>query len=197
MFDDEGTYVSQAWAVDNMHALAPYTYWYDHPPLGWIMLAGWTDIIPAFTAHTSAIIAARWFMLVVFVASCWCLYSVARRLGLSRAACAVAVVLFGLSPLAVHCRRMVLLDNLAVVWLLAGFALALSQRRHLFTFACSGVCMALACLTKETFLLFVPALALLVWQRADGPTPSLRDLAVSRVVDPGCVVLRTFRRAPR
>ncbi len=34
----------------HVHALAPYTYWYDHPPLGWIMLAGWTDIIPAFTA---------------------------------------------------------------------------------------------------------------------------------------------------
>jgi hypothetical protein len=32
--DDEGIYVSQAWAVGKLHALAPYTYWYDHPPLG-------------------------------------------------------------------------------------------------------------------------------------------------------------------
>ena len=31
-FDDEGTYVSQAWAVQEMGALAPYTYWFDHRP---------------------------------------------------------------------------------------------------------------------------------------------------------------------
>ncbi len=38
-FDDEGTYVSQALAVLD-GSLAPYTYWYDHPPLGWILLSG-------------------------------------------------------------------------------------------------------------------------------------------------------------
>ncbi len=31
--DDEGTYVAQAVAVQN-GGLAPYTYWYDHPPFG-------------------------------------------------------------------------------------------------------------------------------------------------------------------
>lgn len=36
--DDEGTYTAQAWAV--LHGdLAHYTYWYDHPPAGWIQLA--------------------------------------------------------------------------------------------------------------------------------------------------------------
>ena len=38
-FDDEGTYASQAWSVTHLRALAPYTYWYDHPPLGWLVLA--------------------------------------------------------------------------------------------------------------------------------------------------------------
>ena len=38
--DDEGTYLAQAWAVQHGQGLAHYTYWYDHPPLGWIQLAG-------------------------------------------------------------------------------------------------------------------------------------------------------------
>lgn len=34
--DDEGTYVAEAWAVITHGQLSHYTYWYDHPPLGWI-----------------------------------------------------------------------------------------------------------------------------------------------------------------
>ena len=37
--DDEGTYVAQAWAVQHWRTLGHYTYWYDHPPLGWLLLA--------------------------------------------------------------------------------------------------------------------------------------------------------------
>src|SRR5512145_868577 len=36
--DYEGTYTAQAFAVHS-GSLAPYTYWYDHPPLGWIQIA--------------------------------------------------------------------------------------------------------------------------------------------------------------
>ena len=43
---DEGTYTSQAWAVVTEGTLAPYTYWYDHPPLGWLVIAGWFSILP-------------------------------------------------------------------------------------------------------------------------------------------------------
>src|SRR5687768_3254695 len=37
--DDPGTYTWQAWAVLEGKGLAHYTYWYDHPPLGWIQIA--------------------------------------------------------------------------------------------------------------------------------------------------------------
>ena len=47
-FDDEGTYVAQAWAVETRHDLAHYTYWYDHPPLGWFVIAAWTWPTQAF-----------------------------------------------------------------------------------------------------------------------------------------------------
>src|SRR5438105_2383603 len=38
-YGDEGIYTSQAWAVLREGRLTPYTYWYDHAPLGWLMLA--------------------------------------------------------------------------------------------------------------------------------------------------------------
>ena len=169
-FDDEGTYVSQAWSVDALQELAPYTYWYDHPPLGWILLAGWARVVPTFGADLYSVAAARAFMLVVFVLSAGLLYAIARRLGVRRLFAAVAVLLFGLSPLAVHYQRMVLLDNIAVCWLLGAFALALSPRRRLWAYAGSGVCLAAASLTKETFVLFAPALVLVVWQHSAGRT---------------------------
>ena len=37
--DDEGTYLAQAWAVQHGMGMAPYTYWFDHPPLGWMQIA--------------------------------------------------------------------------------------------------------------------------------------------------------------
>jgi 4-amino-4-deoxy-L-arabinose transferase-like glycosyltransferase len=162
-FDDEGAYVSQAFAVDKLNALAPYTYWYDHPPLGWILLGGWAKLVPVFSSSSFAIGAARTFVLIVFVVSAALLYGVARRLSLGPGLSAAAVALFGFSPLALDYQRMVLLDNLAMPWLLAAFFLALTPRRRIGAYAASGVCFALAVLTKETFLLFLPALALVVW----------------------------------
>src|SRR5262245_57477783 len=40
--DDEGTYLAQAWAVRQGMGLAQYTFWYDHPPLGWIQIAAFS-----------------------------------------------------------------------------------------------------------------------------------------------------------
>src|SRR5918993_5548436 len=63
--DDEGTYVSQAWAVLHLNTLAHYTYWYDHPPLGWILMAGYAAVTGAFTRAQNAVAGGREFMLVL------------------------------------------------------------------------------------------------------------------------------------
>ena len=168
--DDEGTYMAQAWAVQVRHALTPYTYWYDHPPVGWIQLAGWTFVTHAFSGGTLAVIAGRRIMLLYALADAALLYLIARRLRLSRVWASVAVLAFALSPLAVNYQRMVYLDNLAMPWLLAAFALALTPRRRLWTYGASGACCAVAVLSKETTLLFMPALVYLVWQRAHRTT---------------------------
>lgn len=171
-FDDEGTYVSQAWAVQSKGSLGHYTYWYDHPPLGWITIALWTWATGAFERSANAVAAGREFLLIAHLMSCASLYVLARRLSMGRAFAAVAVALFSLSPLAVFFHRMVLLDNLAMTWAIAAFALALTPSRRLWAYAASGACLGAAALTKETALLLLPALALAVWQSSDRRTRS-------------------------
>ena len=180
-FDDEGTYVAQAYAINKLNALAHYTYWYDHPPLGWILLAGWHRVAPTLGADTLAVTAGRQFILAVFVASTILLYVVARRLGIRRSIAMFALLLFGLSPVALHYQRMVLLDNIAVLWLLAALALSLSPGRRLFAYAGAGLCLACAALTKETFLLFLPAVLLSVYEHAAGPTRRFALMVFSTV----------------
>ena len=62
--DDEGTYVAQAYAVTEWGQLAHYTYWYDHPPAGWLQLAAWMAITgPDFGGN--AVAGGRYLMVVV------------------------------------------------------------------------------------------------------------------------------------
>jgi hypothetical protein len=124
----------------------------------------------AFSGATLAVVAGRRIMLLYALADAALLYLIARRLRLSRVWASVAVLAFALSPLAVNYQRMVFLDNLAMPWLLAAFALALTPRRRLWTFGASGACFAIAVLSKETMLLFLPALVYQVWQRAHRTT---------------------------
>jgi hypothetical protein len=171
--DDEGTYVAQAWAIENWGTLAHYTYWYDHPPLGWVQIAGWTWLTQAFDRADLSVLAGREAMAVAKVISAGLLYVLARRLGLARAFACVAVVLFAFSPLAVEFQRSVYLDNVAIPWLLGAFVLAASPRKHLAAAAGSAICFAIAVLSKETTLILLPALGLMLWQTNDVRTRRL------------------------
>jgi len=166
-FEDEGTYVAQAWAVQKQGELAHYTYWYDHPPAAWIQLAIYTTITFAFERQESAIEAGREFMLLMHVLSVIILYAIARRLAMGKVVAVVVSLLFALSPLSVEFSRLVLLDNIALPWMLGAFLLALSPKRHLWTIAASAVFMAVAVLSKETFLIFLPALIYMIYQHSD------------------------------
>lgn len=168
--DDEGTYVAQAYAVQHFGALTHYTYFYDHPPLGWIQIAGYTWLTDAFARTSSAVEAGREAMLVAFLAGAALLWVLARRLGMSRIAASAAVLIYGLSPLAVQYHRTVYLDNVATPWVLAAFVLALTPRRRLVAFAGAGVCFGIAVLSKETYLLLGPALAWQLWRTSRGTT---------------------------
>jgi len=166
-FDDEGTYTAYAWAVEFTHRLGHYTYWYAHPPLGWIQMAIWNSLTDAFARAPYAIAAGRELAFVCKLLSVALLYGLARRLGMTRVASTGAVLLFGLSPLAVYFTRTALLDNIVTPWLLAAFFLAAARKRTVRAAAGAAACFAIAVLSKETALLFGPALALLFWQFSD------------------------------
>jgi hypothetical protein len=166
-FEDEGTYIAQAWAIQTQGELTHYTYWYDHPPVGWMQLATWTTATQAFDRYDSAISAGREFMVALRVVSAGLIYLLARRLKVRKGFAALALLLFGLSPLAVGFGRFVLLDNIAVPWLLGAFVLAFSPRKHVGAAVGSALCMAMAVLSKETTLILMPALLYAHWQNSD------------------------------
>jgi 4-amino-4-deoxy-L-arabinose transferase-like glycosyltransferase len=166
---DEGTYVSNAWALQH-GKLAPYTYSYGHPPLVWLLIAGWTWVTGIFGHAGYSIDGARGFMIVVNLVSCSLLYTLARRLGIARAFAVGAVILFALSPLDILFHRAVLLDNPSIAWALAAFVLALTPQRRLWAFAASGACFAASVLCKETTLILLPALIVAAGQNSDRRT---------------------------
>jgi hypothetical protein len=172
--DDEGTYMAQAWAVQTgrgaYHGLAPYTYWYDHPPFGWIQLAGLTAVTDTFRAGNVVVLEGRTFMLGYTLISAALVFLIARRLGFSLIWAAFTTALFGLSPLSVVYLRLVFLDNIGLPWILGSFALALSPKRRLVCYAASGALFAAGVLSKETYLLLLPALVWCVWQNVDRRT---------------------------
>ncbi|MEU2391005.1 phospholipid carrier-dependent glycosyltransferase [Streptomyces sp. NPDC007369] len=177
--DDEGTYLAQAWAVQQGEGLAHYTYWYDHPPLGWIQIAALTWLPSLLVPDWMTVAPMRLSMVAVSAASSVLLYVLARRLGLPRRAAGLAMALFGLSPLSVVLQREIFLDNLAVTWMLLAFCLAASPRRHLWHHFGSGLAAATAVLTKETMLVVLPALLVTMWRHSH---PDTRKFAVTGAV---------------
>lgn len=169
MHFDEGTYVSNAWAVEH-GALAPYTYSYAHPPLSWLLIAVWTWALGIFGDGTYSIDTGRQLMFVVTLVSCSLLFTLARRLDMGLAFAAGAVILFAVCPVGLFYHRTVLLDNVAIAWALAAFVLALTPRRRLWAFAGSGACFAVSVLSKETALILLPALLLAAARNVDKGT---------------------------
>ncbi|MDU0367179.1 glycosyltransferase family 39 protein [Microbacterium sp. KSW4-17] len=168
--DDEGTYAAQAWSIGNLGELTHYTYWYDHPPLGWIQIAAWAGLTDAWNRYDVAVIAAREAMLVASAIAAVLLWFLVRRIGFARLTASVAVALFLLSPLAVQFHRQVYLDNIATAWLLAALLLAMSRRAQLAGYIGAAAAFGVAVLTKETYLLALPLVAWFMWRGADRTT---------------------------
>ncbi len=168
--DDEGTYVAQAWAIIHDGSLAHYTYAYDHPPLGWLVIAFYAWLTDGFGRTASALMVGRELMLIANLISSGLIYMLARRVGLRRVFAAVTVVLFAFSPIALQYHRMVFLDNLAVTWALAALVFAGSPRRSLAAALGCGVTFGCAVLTKETVALLLPVVIWVLVQNTDKRT---------------------------
>ena len=169
--DDEGTYTFQARSIWE-GALAPYTYWYDHPPFGWIQLAAFGWMPDMLGLGGSAVGSMRYVIATYLVINTVLLYALGRRLGFHHAFAGVAVLFFVLSPLSLELGRQVFLDNIAMPWVLAGFLLALSPKHYLSAHVGAGVCFAIAVLTKETMAVYGPALLFVLYQNTHHRTRS-------------------------
>ncbi len=157
---DEGTYYSQALSFITDGRLSPYTYWYDHPPVGWVQLAPFVGLVDLLGNPWSPAVAARAIMVVFAAATAGMIYAVGRSLRLSRGASLVATLLWGLSPLAAQLSGQFYLDNVGTPWLLAALWLALNRRQDMFLHLLAGVAFAVAVLTKETYVLALPGVVL-------------------------------------
>jgi 4-amino-4-deoxy-L-arabinose transferase-like glycosyltransferase len=166
---DEGIYSQQAWAVLHEARLSPYTYFYDHAPGGWLLLALWHVMLPNQSAtFGNGINTGRVLMLLLQLASTIMLFHIARRVSGRYLAAFVAAILFNVSPLAIFYQREVLLDNIMVFWLLLCLYLLVLWNNRVVTTLAAGLAIGLALLTKENAIFFVPILIYLVHRTVQG-----------------------------
>lgn len=163
--NDEGIYISQAWAAVNQGQLAPYTYYYDHAPAGWLQIAIWSILSGGFYSFGTSIESGRVFMLIVQLGSTGLVYLLARRMTGSVLLSVLAALIFGLSAYGIYYHRRVLLDNLATFWLLASLAILMRRRLGLNGVWAAALAIGLSILSKEPIIFLVPAMGLFVWLR--------------------------------
>jgi hypothetical protein len=160
---DEGIYMQQAWSVLRHGKLSPYTYFYDHAPMGWLTIAGWVALIPGqFNSMGFPVNIGRVLMVVVHVGAVFLLFEVVRRYSGSKAAAFLATFLFNVSPLAVYFQRMVLLDNLMVFWVLVGLYILARKDGRVVTAMGAGLAFGFAVITKENAVFLLPGFGYLL-----------------------------------
>jgi 4-amino-4-deoxy-L-arabinose transferase-like glycosyltransferase len=156
---DEGIYAERAWAVISEDRLSPQTYYYDHAPGGWLLLAAWEFLVPGhFAAFGNPVNSGRVLMLLFHLANVFLLFQIARKLSGGLLAPTIATFLFNFSPLAIYYQRMVLLDNMMVFWVLLSIYLLLYGRSRIFTGLWSGLAFGIAVITKENAIFFAPTI---------------------------------------
>ena len=159
---DEGTYMSSAWAILN-GLITPYPYGYGHPPLAWIQIAGWVQLTGCFFTFGNALNSGRVLMLLFALGCSLLVYLIVRRMGGSRAASLLAMIIFSLSPISLTYQRQVLLDNVGIFWLLLSIYFIVMGNSRLLYIVLGGISFGVALLSKEIFLLFLPVMIYGVW----------------------------------
>ncbi len=154
---DEGNFMANAWAL-LQGKIAPYTYTYNYPPLGWVQIAAWAKLTGGIASFGNAIDSGRVLMLLMATASSLLLYLITSRMSGSRSAALLAVIIYTLSPLSLIYRHEVLLDNIGTFWLLLSLSLITTGKSRLATFGLAAAALGIAILTDEVFLIFIPVM---------------------------------------
>ncbi len=165
LLDDEGIYAEQARSVLQGHSLTPYTYNYDHAPVGWMLISGWQLLSGGLHTFGTAIDSGRMLMLLLHLGMIPLLFGIVRKLGGNSLTAAIANLVFSLSPLAIFYQRMVLLDNLMLFFVLLSLDLLLDGWGRLSRLVMSGLMFGIALLCKETAIFILPAMIVIAMQQ--------------------------------
>lgn len=154
--------------------------WAGRPPGGVVQLVGWVAGTDGLGRHggdpVAAVREAAVLALLATVALTWLL---ARRLGASRIAAAVTLVVLVLAPAGLLLHRTASADALATPWLVAACCLAVGPVRRRpgpapgWPLVAAGACAAVAVLTVPATLLLLPVPAALIRRHraAEGARP--------------------------
>ncbi len=167
---DEGIYASQGWWLINFGQISPYTYWYDHSPFGWLQIGLWQKLTGGPFTFGFSVNSGRIFMAILAGVSVFLFFKIVLKITKSKPISLFSSLVFIFSPLAVAYQRLLLLDNLAVFYFLISLYFILIAKKRLLFFLLSGLAAGLAFLSKETSLLLVPGLFILVFKKSLGPT---------------------------
>jgi len=163
--DDEGIYMAQAWAVATQGELAPYTYWYDHAPMGWILIAAWTLLSGGFATFGTAIESGRVLMLVMHIGSTLLVFAIVRATTGKLWVGVLAALLFTLNGYGLFWQRRIMLDNIAAFWMLVSMALLAIGRPSLKRVWLSAAALGISVLSKEVTVFLIPGMSLLAFYR--------------------------------
>ncbi len=166
--NDEGVYMSQAWSLLKQGELAPYTYWYDHAPAGWIFIALWTLLTGGFYTFGFSLNSGRVFMLVLHVCSTLLLMLITRKITRSNYAAAIAGLFFALTPIGLYFHRRVLLDNIMTFWVMLSYYFVTKDRLKMTDTFLSAIFFGIAVLTKENAVFFIPGFLVTIYMISHG-----------------------------
>lgn len=164
--NDEGIYISQAWSIVTQGKFSPYTYYFDHAPAGWILIALWTKLSGGFFTFGTSVNSGRVLMLLLHLGTSVLLFYVTKKLSKSLIASIIAVLIFSLSPLGIYFQRRVLLDNIMTFWVFLSLAILLKDRLRLSHIIISAITFGIAVTTKENAVFLIPAFIYTLFVRA-------------------------------
>ncbi len=156
MMGDEGIYVSQAYWLTHLGKLGPYTYWYDHFPLGWAQIGIWQLIVGTTRFFGHSVLSARVFMGLILGGTTTLIYLLLKKITDSKTTSLLGSIIFITSSLTLTFGRMVLLDNLAAFWFLLSLVIFYGSPTKIKNLTFSAISLSLAILSKESLLFFLP-----------------------------------------
>ncbi|PJF41561.1 MAG: phospholipid carrier-dependent glycosyltransferase [Chloroflexi bacterium] len=164
--DAEGGHLANAWALDTLGDLSPYTYAYENPPLGSVFLSIWSNLSGGNTSFGFSLNSGRVFMLGLHIITVALIFSIAHRVSENRFAGMLAALVFAFSPLVTTLQRRILLDNIMIVWLLLAMWFIVGSNRKLNHYFASAIAFSLAVLTKGGAIFFLPIIFLTIRNQA-------------------------------